>query len=270
MIKRLFTWLIVISAITLMVWVMVTASKKGRADVPSGNLNYAVNVNDWALLKDKAGVRAISGAELSDYLNRLPKSILGGKDVALNGSSTGTTTANGSVLSKEGEKINSPRSVVIVEYSDFQCPACGTYHPIIKKLLSELSGEALFVYRHFPLSTIHPNAEKAAIASEAVALQGGAEAFWAMHDTLFEKQDAWSNMPNPVIAFKEYVVANNLNPIKFEKDMTDQSLRKKVVDSYKEGVQEGIMGTPTIYINGKQIVNPASYENLKTMVESNY
>ena len=239
---------------------MVTASKKNRADVPAGILNYAVNVNDWALLKDSGGVRAIYGKEFSDYLASLPSKILGGKDVAVQ-ATIGTTTSASATTKKV---------VVIVEYSDFQCPACGTYHPILKKLLSELSGEALFVYRHYPLFTIHPNAKKAAIATEAAALQGGAEAFWAMHDTLFEKQDVWSSMVDPTEAFKEFAVINKLNPEKFEKDLLNQSLRKKITDSYKEGAKEGIMGTPTIYINGEQIANPASYENLKSMVESKY
>lgn len=103
---------------------------------------------------------------------------------------------------KNGEKENSMEvkvndnvkgsreaKAVLIEYSDFQCPACQVYYPVVKQLTEELGNEILVVYRHFPLTTIHPNALPAAKAAEAAGKQGK---FWEMHDMLFDKQSEWS------------------------------------------------------------------------------
>ena len=78
---------------------------------------------------------------------------------------------------------------LLVEYSDFQCPACGIYYPIVKQLAEEENERVKVVYRHFPLRSIHPNAELAAKASEAAGKQNK---FWEFHDMLFERQSRWS------------------------------------------------------------------------------
>ena len=88
-------------------------------------------------------------------------------------------------------KGNEEAGVVLIEYSDFQCPACGSYYPIVKALSEEFPEELLIVYRHYPLTNIHPNAFSAAKASEAAANQGK---FWEMHDMLFERQAEWANL----------------------------------------------------------------------------
>ena len=80
-------------------------------------------------------------------------------------------------------------SIVLVEYSDLQCPACRTYYPMIKQLADENGERIAVIYRHFPLTSIHKNAESAARATVAAAAQ---DKFWEMHDLLFEKQRFWS------------------------------------------------------------------------------
>jgi protein-disulfide isomerase len=78
----------------------------------------------------------------------------------------------------------------LIEYSDFQCPACGFYFPLLKKLEEEFGENIAIVYRHFPLSSVHPNAKFAAYAAEAAGKQGK---FWEMHDLIFTNQSEWSD-----------------------------------------------------------------------------
>src|SRR3990167_4396909 len=98
--------------------------------------------------------------------------------------SSSTTVPEEIMTVAEGEwvKGNPSAPVTIIEYSDFQCPACGHYYPILKELLSKDGEKIRFVYRHFPLTNLHPNAEGAARATEAAGLQGK---FWEMHDQVF-------------------------------------------------------------------------------------
>lgn len=82
-------------------------------------------------------------------------------------------------------------SVTMIEYSDFQCPFCSRSFPTVQQVLKEYSGKVLFAYKHFPLSQIHPNAQKAAEAAECAKDQGK---FWEFHDKLFEDQNNWANL----------------------------------------------------------------------------
>src|SRR5580658_5360222 len=77
--------------------------------------------------------------------------------------------------------------VKLVEYGDYECPSCGQAYPVVKELLERLGSRVQLVFRNFPLATVHPHAERAAEAAEVAASQGQ---FWAMHDTLFENQNA--------------------------------------------------------------------------------
>jgi len=88
-------------------------------------------------------------------------------------------------------KGNPDAQVVLIEYSDFQCPACRAYIPIITSLIEQFPDDLVVVYRHFPLQSVHANARAAAEASEAAAKQGK---FWEFHDILFDKQTEWSRL----------------------------------------------------------------------------
>src|SRR3989344_9628643 len=94
----------------------------------------------------------------------------------------------------EWMKGNPQASVALVEYGDFQCPACATYYPIVKTLTDDYGEDLKVVYRHIPLVAIHTNAMDAARAAEAAGLQGK---FWEMHDKLYENQKEWENERNP-------------------------------------------------------------------------
>lgn len=81
--------------------------------------------------------------------------------------------------------------VILVEYSDFQCPFCSRVFPTVQKILSDYDGKVLLAYKHFPLTSIHPHAQKAAEASECARDQ---DKFWEFHDKLFETQSDWANL----------------------------------------------------------------------------
>ena len=88
-----------------------------------------------------------------------------------------------------GFRVIKIQKIVLIEYSDFQCPVCASYFPITKKLTEEFSDKIVFVYRHYPLVNIHPYAEPSARAAEAAGKQGK---FWEMYELIFANQATWS------------------------------------------------------------------------------
>ncbi len=131
--------------------------------------------------------------------------------------------------------------VSLVEYGDFQCPHCGEAYPVIEEIVRELGHDLRFAYRHFPLSTAHPLALSAAIASEAAARQ---RKFWPMHHKIFENQASLS-----VESLWEFGTIIGLDMEQFEKDINDPALEKKVEEDFESGVRSGVNGTPTFFIN---------------------
>lgn len=155
--------------------------------------------------------------------------------------------------------------VTLLEYADFQCPACAAYHPLVKRTLEAFPKDVRFVYRHFPLITIHMNADYAAGAAQAAGKQGK---FWEMHDLLFEKQSDWENSPEALMLFANYATSLGLDVKKFNADVISMETRKAINDSYRSGVQSGVKGTPTFFINGKMIQSPRSEEEFKTLIQN--
>jgi protein-disulfide isomerase len=167
---------------------------------------------------------------------------------------------------KDWSRGNKNAPAVLVDYSDFQCPSCGVFHPILKKLESDLGPEKLrFVYRNFPLTMIHKNAELAAEAAEAAGKQGK---FWEMHDKLFENQNAWSEQNDPKNIFIGYAADLKLNKDQFEKDLASDEVKKAVQEDVDSGIEAKVDATPTFFLNGKQISLPSSYEEFKNLVEA--
>lgn len=155
--------------------------------------------------------------------------------------------------------------VVVVEYSDFQCPACGYYYGFTKQLTQEVGDKIAFVYRNYPLKTIHINAENAALAAEAAKLQGK---FWEMHDMLFESQGSWGAMTKEgardnFISFAEKL---GLDVEKFKTDMDSKEVKTKVNDDVALGDAAQVNSTPSFFVNGKLIENPKTYADFKTLI----
>lgn len=165
---------------------------------------------------------------------------------------------------KEWEKGNPSASVTLVEYSDFQCPACGAYSTIVKRLIGEFGDRVKLIYRHFPLRNTHKNAQLAAQAAEAAGSQGK---FWEMHDLLFENQAQWSVISFAAgTAFEEFAESLNLNIDQFKKDIDSQNIKNKIEKDFQSGIAAGVDHTPTFFINRKQIPNPQSYDEFRNAI----
>ena len=133
--------------------------------------------------------------------------------------------------------------VTVVEYGDFECPYCGRAEPAVRELLQAF-GDLRYVWRHLPLSDVHPNAQLAAEASEAAAAQG---AFWEMHDLLFEHQDALR--PTDLIGYAEQL---GLDVERFTDDLRTHAAAARVADDVDSADLSGVTGTPTFFINGRR------------------
>lgn len=152
--------------------------------------------------------------------------------------------------------------LILVEFSDFQCPACGSYYPIVKQLNEKNKAKLKFVYRHFPLSQ-HKNAEAAARASEAAGKQGK---FFQFHDMLFEKQNEWSDDSKVLDTFLVYAKSLNIDLDKFKKDIESREVKNKVSQDQKMGIESGVNSTPTFFLNGVKIENPQSFAEFDKLV----
>lgn len=180
------------------------------------------------------------------------------------GSGGGNFGAIPPVTANDWTKGNKDSKVELVEYSDFQCPACLTREPLIKKLMDEFSSHIKFVYREFPLRSIHKNSQIAAQAGEAAGMQGK---FWEMHDALFENQSNWSpeTAENAKNAFANYAGQIGINVEQFKKDLESDAAEQGVNEDYDGGDDAGVNSTPTFFLNGKQI-NPGSYEDFRELI----
>ena len=148
----------------------------------------------------------------------------------------------GSSLHVQGEG-----SIELVEFSDFQCPACFAVQAPLKELLAKYSGKVKFVYRHFPLTQIHKNAQISAQAAEAAGIQGK---FFEMHDKLFETQVSWAELADPKETFAKYSEDLGMDKVKFVVDMESQAVKDIVASDALAANQNRIGGTPTFYVNG--------------------
>ncbi len=167
-------------------------------------------------------------------------------------------------LSAEWSRGNIDSKVVIMGYSDFQCPACRAYEPLVNQLYKEYGDRVLFVYRHFPLINIHPNADAAARAAEAAGRQGK---FWEMHDMLFENQSSWSKLVNAESVFAGYAQKLGLALEDYESVMASDEVRQMVADDYARGLKAGVNSTPTFFLNGTKI-RPSSYDEFRLLLEA--
>lgn len=168
-------------------------------------------------------------------------------------------------------KWSSDKKNVLVEYSDFQCPACQNAHNILKTIEAsgsadfEITKKVTFVYRHFPLSQIHNKANVAAYAAEAAGKQNK---FWEMTDLLFDNQQTWKESNNPQQEdFVNYAKELKLDVDQFKKDSDSSEVKNRVAEDLKDADQMGINSTPTFFLNGQK-VNVNFYDEFKTMLKN--
>lgn len=153
--------------------------------------------------------------------------------------------------------------VTLIEYSDFQCPACAAYYWSVSKLMQEASTTVRLVYRHFPLPQ-HANSIPASLASEAAGLQGK---FWPMFDLIFKNQTDWSELADATPTFIGYAKDIGLDVAKFTSDLKSPALLEHIQADLESGRIAGINATPTFFINGKAIINPKTYADFKKLID---
>jgi protein-disulfide isomerase len=149
--------------------------------------------------------------------------------------------------------------VTLVEYGDYECPHCGAAHPILQQLKRRLGDTLRFVYRHFPLSEMHPHAQHAAETAEAAAEQGE---FWEMHDILFDNQDALDDRD-----LLRYAGALGLDAQRVATELTEGTHEERVRRDFLSGVRSGVNGTPTLFLNGQRHEGPWDLDTLIAAVE---
>lgn len=153
---------------------------------------------------------------------------------------------------------------VLIEYSDFQCPACGLAEPILKQVKEKYGDRVALVYRHFPLPS-HQYGRIAAQASEAAHRQGK---FAEFHDLLFDRQSSWSRTDNGKKAMVELATELKLDVDKFTADLDSREVKDRVETDVRTGNAANIPGTPTFFLNGKQIQNPGSLGGFSSLIDA--
>lgn len=146
-------------------------------------------------------------------------------------------------------KGNPDAQVSLLEYSDFQCPACATFQPILDQIFADEGDRIKLEYRNFPLP-IHQYANQAAVAAEAAGQQGK---FFEFHDLLFAKQDEWVEAATPSVFFIKYAEELDLDLSTFKRHMNSSLLRDKVKSDFESGRAISITGTPTFFLNGEKM-----------------
>lgn len=147
---------------------------------------------------------------------------------------------------------NKDSKVLLIEYGDYQCPGCGASFPTVKTVTEKYKDDIAFVYRHFPIPSLHPNARAAAASAEAAGLQGK---FWEMHNLLFTKQKEWEsaalNQRNDL--FASYASSLGLDVNKFKTDVESDRVTQKINFDQAVARKDNVKATPSFFLNGKSL-----------------
>ena len=159
-------------------------------------------------------------------------------------------------ISKGRDHIRGPAnaSVSLVEYGDYECPFCGAAHQIVNAIIERMGNDLQFVFRHFPVTTMHPYAEPAAEAAEAAGAQ---RKFWAMHEMLYENQQALE--PQNLLLYADAI---GLDLDRFSSDLANHVHVPKIREDFMSGVRSGVNGTPSFFINGVRYDGSWEFEPL--------
>ena len=193
--------------------------------------------------------------------------ILIGAVFLLSGNSTTptTTTAEPQILVRsDSNKVGSESAkVTLVEFGDFQCPACAQAHPIVERIKEDYRDDLRFVFRNFPLPS-HANAVPAAQAAEAAGTQGK---YWEMYNLLYQNQSQWASDSNPIEIFTGYARELTLDTDKFREEVQSGRYSNKIQGDLNDGRSLGVNSTPTFYLNDEKLVGVVSYEDMKYKID---
>jgi protein-disulfide isomerase len=191
-----------------------------------------------------------------------------------NASSTFVATAAPAITPADWSEGNPNAKVSLIEYGDFECPACGEYYPVVEQLVQNYSSTVRFVFRNFPLYTVHPFAGISAQAAEAAGLEGGTAKYWAMNGILYTKQSEWSLnsalTPQQVLSqyLDGYAQSIGLDVNAFNVDLNATSVMQKIQTDVAGGTAAQIDHTPTFFVNLKQIPNPTGLSDFETVLNA--
>ncbi len=167
------------------------------------------------------------------------------------------TTAIQSASPKNGQTGdhtygNMKSKVILVEYGDYQCPGCGSAYPVIKQAVEKYKDKIGFIFRNFPLYSIHPNAFAASAAAEAAAQQGK---YWEMHDQLYTNQSSWNQLTGSerTDQFATLATSIGVDADKLRSTLDSPDIKKKIDYDHALGVKDGVQGTPSFYVGGKNV-----------------
>jgi protein-disulfide isomerase len=159
------------------------------------------------------------------------------------------------------DHIRGPASapVTLVEYGDYECPLCGAAHPTVNLVQEHFGPQLRFVFRHFPLSQVHPNAESAAESAEFAGAHGR---FWQMHDGIYENQDRLG-----LLLLFALAGALGLSEPELRAALAAGTYAPKVKRDFLGGVRSGVNGTPTFFINGVRHDGAYAFDDLVAAIE---
>lgn len=184
--------------------------------------------------------------------------------------STGTvkSASVGKTVSSVGAgdwtKGKADAAVTLIEYGDFQCPACGAYFPMVRQIVEEYGDRVQFAFREYPLGRIHPYGNLAAQAAEAAGLQGK---FWEMYDRLYDNQQSWSQGGDVQQTFASYAQTIGLDVPQWQKDLEGDTVKAKIKSDVAGGDAGGVDGTPSFYLNTVKVENPRNVEGFRTLLD---
>ena len=150
--------------------------------------------------------------------------------------------------------------VTLVEYGDFQCPACAMAYPLVKAIQQRHGDDLAFVFRHFPLAEVHQYAKLAAEVAEGADAQGR---FWDMHDWLYENQDGW--VAEGVEGLEAGLRALSLDEGRVAGAAQSPAVAARIHRDFMGGVRSGVNGTPSFYLNGARF--EGDFEDLQAVID---
>lgn len=165
----------------------------------------------------------------------------------------------------KAKDASSSAKVTIVEFSDFQCPSCKAAQPLVDQITTKYASDVKFIYRHYPLTQIHKNAQIAAQAGEAAR---SFNKFWEMHDLLFAEQDNWSELGDKEVTAKleEYAQKLGIDKTAFTAKMESKEIKDVVAADVADGTKAGVDGTPTFYVNGQLTSAPQLLKTVESAI----
>lgn len=156
--------------------------------------------------------------------------------------------------------------VQLEEFGDFQCPPCGMFHPILEQMHAEFGDKLRITFREFPLVPAHQHAVAAASSAEAAGLQGK---FWEMHDLLYEHQADWKDKMDVGPIFEGYANQIGLDVERWKRDVGSEQVAQRIFLDGKRGHSMGVRGTPTVFVNGREVpFDQLAPEKLRVVIQN--